>query len=302
MGLSLSVVSPAAETTVPTPPSAARAEDFSARIALFDYDVKADLSVKTAGTELRGNVTVDDIEFTGAPGREAGRVKAFLVRPAGQGPFAAILWVHWLGDPATTNRTQFLDEAVALAREGVVSLLVDAMWSQPRWYRNRRFEQDRADSIRQVIALRRGLDLLLAQPGVEPARCVFVGHDYGAMHGTLLAGVESRVPAYVLIAGTPSLLDWAFFAAKPVSMEVYVGDMRALELTDYLPQARSRSFFLQYAEKDEYVPLPKALAYFAATPEAKQLVIYGGATHAMVEVPAIRIDRDAWLRRVLGLK
>jgi len=48
--------------------------------------------------------------------------------------------------------------------------------------------------------------------------------------------------------------------------------------------------------------LPKALAYFAATPEAKQLVIYGGATHAMVEVPAIRIDRDAWLRRALRLR
>lgn len=257
--------------------------------------------METTGTESRGDVAVTDLAFAATPGDAAARTKAYLVRPAGAGPFAAILWVHWLGDPATTNRTQFLDEAVALAREGAVSLLVDAMWSRPHWYRERRFEADRADSIRQVVALRRALDLLLAQPGVDAARCACVGHDYGAMHGTLLAGVDSRVPAYVLIAGTPSLLDWAFYAAKPASMESYLADMRALELGDYLRQARKSAFFLQYAEEDNYVPLTRAMEYFAATPPAKQVAIYGGASHAMTEVPAIRADRQAWLRRMLQL-
>ena len=154
----------------------------------------------------------------------------------------------------------------------------------------------------QVIALRRAVDVLLAQPGIDPARCAFVGHDYGAMHGALMAGVETRVRAYVFIAGTPSLLDWAFYAGKPESMERYLAEMRPLELHGHLTRNARSEFFLQYAEKDEYVPLPKALEFLAAVSGPKRLTVYGGASHAMTEVPAIRADRDAWLRQELTLK
>lgn len=54
--------------------------------------------------------------------------------------------------------------------------------------------------IDETIEVRRALDLLLAQPQVNRKRIGFVGHDYGAMYGALVAGVEKRVKAYVLIA------------------------------------------------------------------------------------------------------
>jgi dienelactone hydrolase len=267
---------------------------------LFDYDRGAELTVTTLATVNRGEITVAEVELPGATG-EAPHVKAALVRPVGTGPFAAVLWVHWLGEAATTNRTEFLDEAVALAREGVVSLLVDAMWARPLWYQERKFEEDRDASIHQVVELRRALDALLAQPGVDPARCAFVGHDYGAMHGALLAGAETRVRAYVFIAGTSSLVDRAFYAAKPESMERYRAQMRPLELRDHLALNHRSSFLFQYAEVDEYVPLPKALEFLAAVSGPKRLIVYGGASHAMTEVPAIRADRRRWLRQELEL-
>src|SRR5437763_15068284 len=121
--------------------------------ALFRYDTAADLKVEEAGVEKQGTVSVHDLRFTPAPGRDP--VKAYLVTPEGKGPFAGILWVHWLGEPATTNRTQVLKEAVDLSQKGVVSLLVDAMWSAPSWSVQRVPEEDYATSIRQVIALRR---------------------------------------------------------------------------------------------------------------------------------------------------
>ena len=269
---------------------------------LFDYDQGADLALKTGATVSRGDVTVTEVAFAGSPHGEAPPVQATLVRPAGPGPFAAVLWVHWLGDPVTTNRTQFLEEATALAREGVVSLLVEAMWARPHWYKERTFETDRAASVRQVVELRRALDVLLAQPGVEAARTALVGHDYGAMHAALLAGVDSRVHAYVLVAGTPSLLDWAFYAAKPEVMTDYLAQMRPLELRDSLARNPRSEFLLQYAEKDEYVPLAKAVEFFAAVAGPKRLIVYGGASHAMTEVPAIRGDRAAWLRQQLALR
>ncbi len=37
----------------------------------------------------------------------------------GRGPHPAVLFVHWLGDPATTNHTEFEADARPLALLGV---------------------------------------------------------------------------------------------------------------------------------------------------------------------------------------
>jgi len=95
------------------------AKETASRAALFRYN-NAPVNVKEVSSEQRGDVTVRDITFSPAAGRE---VKAYLVVPKGNGPFAGILWVHWLGEEKS-NRTQFLDEAVELAPKGAVSLLV----------------------------------------------------------------------------------------------------------------------------------------------------------------------------------
>src|SRR5688572_24158509 len=148
-------------------------DELKARVPLFTYDTQAPFQLKEVAVEKREGATVRDITFVAAPDREP--VKAYLVVPVGAGPFAGVLWVHWLGEPKTTNRTQFLDEAVRLAPKGVVSLLVDAMWSTPKWYGSRIPEQDHENSLRQVIALRRAMDLLVSQPQVDKARIGFVG-------------------------------------------------------------------------------------------------------------------------------
>src|SRR5215470_9576428 len=187
---------------------------------LFAYDAKADLEFRETGAEKRGAATVRDVTFGAIPGGPP--IKAYLVVPDGPGPFAGVLWVHWLGEPKTTNRTEFLDEAAALAPRGIVSLLVDAMWSVPDWYKNRVPEQDYDNSIRQVVALRRAMDLLASRPGVDRARLGFVGHDYGGMYGMIAAGLDQRARTYVFVAVASSLNDWAFFARQPKSKTEYL--------------------------------------------------------------------------------
>src|ERR1700704_9303 len=89
----------------------------------FDYDQKAALGLKEIGVERRGDTSIYDITYASPKG---GLVPAYLVVPKGKGPFAAVIWGHWYWDNSSMrNRKQFLDEAVALAASGVVSLLTD---------------------------------------------------------------------------------------------------------------------------------------------------------------------------------
>jgi cephalosporin-C deacetylase-like acetyl esterase len=287
----------------------ARAEDTPAtrllqeRLPLFAYDRQASLGLDEKTVSDRGGVRVHDVSFVAVPGSPEGRITAFIVTPGSQlkRPCAGILWVHWLGNPATTNRTEFLEEAVALGRQGVVSLLVDAMWSKPEWYRSRVLEEDYANSIRQVVALCRALDFLRSFPDVDQARIGFVAHDYGAMYGTIAAAVHSGVRTCVWITPTASLTDWAFFVKKPASMEAYLKQNRVLELGDYLRATSGASTLTQFAGHDEYVTHERAAAFFAAANEPKQTHTYETAGHEMTAPVDIRMDRTAWLVKELGL-
>lgn len=85
---------------------------------LFDYDAERPPAIEIAGT----GVSVSDLTYRTAPDRE---VRAYLVAPAGDGPWAAILFLH----PGLGSRATFLAEAVTLAGMGAASLLVDAPWA-----------------------------------------------------------------------------------------------------------------------------------------------------------------------------
>lgn len=280
---------------IPLTAHAQPANEVAARSALFRYNDRAPLSVKEVSSEQRGDVTVRDITFSPGPGRET---KAYLVVPRGNGPHAGILWVHWLGEEKS-NRTQFLDEAVALAPKGAVSLLIDAMWSAPKWFGSRIPEKDYENSIRQVVELRRALDLLLSQSNVDKSRIGFVGHDYGAMYGMLMAGVDHRVNTFVFIAATQSLNDWAFLGPQPKSKAAYLKQNSNLELTDSLRQVKNASTLFQFGKADFYVSQADAAILFAAAREPKQRKLYE-ASHEM-ESKEIEKDRNEWLVKQLKL-
>src|SRR6476659_649447 len=171
----------------------------------FDYDAKAPLELKIVGTQKRGEATVYDITYASPKG---GVVPAYLVVPAnGKGPFAAIIWGHWYwSNSEMRNRKQFLDEAVALASAGVVSLLTDGPVARPGYVADNTplSEKRSTEEVQQVIDMRRGADLLLARKDVDPTRLAYVGHSYNASVGAILSGVDRRFKAFVLMAGPMS--------------------------------------------------------------------------------------------------
>ena len=157
--------------------TAAAASPTPAPESHFAYDPKAPLDAVTTGVETRGDVVIQDLTYASPKG---GRVPAYLVVPAGKGPFAAVVWgpVRREGAPARSRR-ELLDEAVVLARSGVVSLVTEPS----------------DDLDRQVVALRRGADLLLARPEVDPRRLTYAGpRDDGGVRAAL-EGVDRRFKA-----------------------------------------------------------------------------------------------------------
>lgn len=267
---------------------------------MFDYNQAAP-QVTTTGVERRGRVEVRDVTFPSPAGvREVG---AYLVTSEGEGPHAGILYVHWYEPEAhNSNRTQYLDEAVGMAERGAVSLLIDTMWSPLDWFRTRDRVEDYDASVRQVVELRRALDVLLAQPTVDPARIAVVGHDFGGMFGAVLAGNDRRARAHVIIAATPRFSDWYLLGTNlsEAEREAYTNWISPLDPSLHIRRASDAAFFFQFGTTDWFVPEARALEFYDAAPPDKRIAWYE-AGHE-VNTPEARRDRIEWLSEQLGLR
>jgi predicted esterase len=263
--------------------------------SVFEYDRAAPLDVKEIGTELRDDAAIRDITFVGL----TDPIKAYIVTPAaGSRSLAGLLYVHWLGERATTNRTEFLNEAVALANQGIVSLLVDTMWAEPKWYEKRVPEEDYDHAVRQVIELRRAMDLLLSQQGVDPRRIAYVGHDFGCMYGVVMGAVDRRASTYVLMTGTPHFIDWFLFSHQPKDLPAYRAQLAPLDPVRFVGQLAPATVFFQFASNDEYINGAASAEFYAAAKPEKHLATYD-AGHDLKKAEATS-DRVAWLMRRLS--
>ncbi|MBC5804709.1 MAG: hypothetical protein DLM53_05835 [Candidatus Eremiobacter antarcticus] len=255
--------------------------------------------MKTVSQHRDGLALVREVWFDSANGR---KIHAEIIAPAHTGrPRGAALFVHWLGDAKTTNLTEFHSDALTLAQHGCVSLLIDAMWARPHWYdRIRLPATDYARSIEQVIDLRRSLDLLVRQPAVDPRRIAFVGHDFGAMYGAVLSGIDPRPRWYVLMAGNPSFSEWYLLFPKlhpPKNRAAYLAQMAPLDPALYLSESHAEEFLFQFSRRDDYIPLSRALQFTNAAPLPRGLFLYE-SDHSL-HVPAAFDDRIGWLEKRL---
>jgi dienelactone hydrolase len=229
-------------------------------------------------------------------------MNAVVVTPAAAPKNApAVLWVHWLGEVATTNHTEFMSDAQALAKRGVVSMLVDMPWSQAKWFTDLRTpDDDYAATVAQVVSLRRALDCLSAVKGVDTNRIAYVGHDFGAMDGALLLAADPR-PAYaVLMAPTLSYWEWYLLGKQPADPGAYVARMSAFDLPGWLAQGKQKATLLQFGQNDEYVSQATGIALRNAVPNRDRTFKAYKLDHALDDVTA-HDDRVAWLAAHLGV-
>jgi len=278
----------------------------------FDYDDKVPLDVREVGRQCRGGVTVIDFTYTSHRG---GRVPAYLVVPAGRGPFAAILFGHWMmeGSPLM-NRREFIEEAVVLARSGAISLLIDAPLVRPEFVAEKdevRAQVQSAEASRQqVIDFRRGLDLLTARRDVDPTRIAYVGHSYDAHIGGILSAVEKRIGSFVLMAGGFSDEEYVFDpdntemqkVRQRIGVEILRDFFRKYAFDDpvhFIVHSAPASVFLQFGSEDKPIPEKLARHYYDLFSEPKKIEFYK-AGHALNS--EARTERVQWLVERLALR
>ena len=302
----------------PTPGAAAEPQEsgegnsktpYETLVHRFDEDSHSELDLRETNYEKRGSIMLIELNYSGAGGD---RVPAYLVLPRSGDNHPAIIWGHWLTkNSPLANKNEFLEEALLLARAGVVSLLIDAPQARHGFVEEKGLldsvKQQSEASEHQVIDLRRAVDLLFTRKDVDHKRIAYVGHSWDAHVGGILAGVENRICCYVLMASGYSDEE-DVFASPDDETRKELGDAAVREyFHDYafddpvyfIRHTETKSIFLQFGMYD-YVKRDRAQQYLSMfTSKDKQMQFYESGHELNA---AARLDRVRWLQKHLGFK
>jgi dienelactone hydrolase len=279
----------------------------AAHLTAYDAALPLDLREEDEPRDEDG-ATVHDVSWLSPFG---GRVSAWLVVPDGEGPFAGLVYLHG----SETWRDDFLDEALAMAHGGAVSLVLDAPFARTGDDRRAALlafedpEAERAMTVQAVVDVRRAYDVLAARDDVDPERLGFVGHSWGASLGVILAAVDPRPSTLVLITGRPSWTgflsasdeEWVARERERAGAEVwdrYLRLMAPLDAMAEIGNVDASRLYLQYGTADAVVPTEVSAELIEAASGARSDLYDAG--HALDD--AATADRVAWLVDRLGLE
>jgi dienelactone hydrolase len=268
-------------------------DDGDAESAVFAYDESVPTNVRDAGRVNRNYpVEVRDVSFA-IPG---GRAEGFLIVPPGDDPKPAVVYLHGQGG----DRGELLVPATWLAARGAVVLALSAPSGQAEPTQETgaaALDRERDLVVGDVVAARRALDVLAARDDVDDERLGFVGYSAGARTGTILAGVEPRFDALVLMsAGAAPVEDYVEAAPEELKDEVgrVLGEIDPLR---YAALEGDRAVLLQIGRTDEVVP-PEGLQAVEDAMAGAEVRRYA-AGHALNEVAfAEHLD---WLEEELEI-
>ena len=219
-----------------------------------------------------GKRLVQDVYLVSDDGSQT---RAFIIRPDKPQPnLGAVMFVHLLGPPPDNDREEFFEDALELADMNIVSLLVEAPWAEPEWFPGRKLEADVPNVLKYAALLQGEFRLLLAESRAAPERVAFVGHDFGAMYGTLLLKSEPTIHHAVLMAAVPDFADWFLLGRKlpALEQEAYRKKVSEIAASRYLRCANTSNVLFQFAESDRFVSRKQADEFLTGAPAQKQVM------------------------------
>lgn len=269
--------------------------------SLFACQAADPFELTVLAERVQDGARIQDISFKSPL---SGKVSAYLILPLTAQPRAGLIFGHW----GEGNRGEFVDESVVLARLGIVSFCLDASFRRPQAYEPEE-ALPKAD-LQWVLDVRRAVDLLQDRFVLSSEHIGYVGHSFGASFGGVVAGVEHRIKAYVLMAGVASATQVMRTSEHPLIVrereqtppEIWEAMLAAEAPYDacyYIGQAAPAALLFQFARHDDYVPAHEAKHYFELASEPKRIAWYEHCNHELSA--RARVDRTLFLCEQLGL-
>jgi dienelactone hydrolase len=276
---------------------AASEDFFETNRHLFDYDRQAPLDIQELSSRVANGLSLVEITYASPKG---GRVPATLIVPQEDGPFAGIVMQH----------SMELEYGMRYAHFGAVVIYVDPPSFRPQDTGPRGIltftEQDRDEQIQLIVDLRRAIDLLMARPDVDPQRIAYLGVSYGGAMGGLLAGIEDRLQAYVLVVG-----DGGFVTHETnpenrtmppdqfaIEYGPWIDAMWPIEPIHYVSHSSPSPILFQNAVRDQYTNVEDAIRYQETAGEPKEIIWYD-SDHWPLPDEAVA-DNARWLQQYIG--
>jgi dienelactone hydrolase len=293
-------VGPASPEAVALSLSTVDAED---NLALFEYDRSIPLDIQEERRWQEDGTVWIDFTYASPMG---GRVPARLVIPRGGGPFPGLILQH--GGPGMLEDMDSF--ARAFAGYGAVTIMITSPYRRPGGWVHTQYMgntwpmftyRDLEIKIQTILDLRRAVEILEERAEIDPDRLAYFGVSWGGSMGGLLAGVEHRLKAYVLVVGDgglvehtadpgPDGLDQHFSAG-------WAAEMWPTEPLHFVGRAAPAALLFQNGLYDTFVPPHDALRFYTAASEPKTIIWY----EAGHELPwSFVADAAGWLQPFLG--
>jgi pimeloyl-ACP methyl ester carboxylesterase len=269
--------------------------------SVFLYDQQVPVALTVLSERTQGGAIIQDVSYASPLG---GLASAYLISSPEPKPQAGLIFGHW----GEGDREEFVDEAVILARLGFVSLCLDAPFRRPVEYEPP--EEPAQMDLQWIIDVRRAVDLLLDRFTLQPERLGYVGHSFGASLGGVIAAIEHRIKAYVLMAGGYSATEIMRTSRHPgivktrndmtaEAFEAMLASEASYDACYYIGHAAPSHLFFQFARLDDFVSVKDGERYFELASEPKQITWYDNCHHELSK--EARLDRAAWLCEQLGV-
>ena len=186
------------------------AETYKAALPLYQYDKGQPLTPKVVETKTFPDCRMTRFSYLSS---HAQRIPALLFVPktaTTKHRVPCLILLHGLG----TNKEIMAGLARYAATLGYASLAIDEYGQGERASKTASKTLSAADLQQQlltgvpqtVVDVRRGLDYLGRRPEIDAKRLGLIGVSLGAIMGTVVSGVDTRVKATVLVSGGG---DWA---------------------------------------------------------------------------------------------
>ena len=266
----------------------------------FGYDAAAPLGYIDHGRVPGhpGLITVHDVSFRS----QAGLVQGYLLVPPGRERQPAVVFVHGSGG----DRRELLAQAAWLAARNVVTLTItEPSTSSPPapapGGAAATLRQIRDLQVRNVVAIRRAVDLLQSLPEVDPHRIGYLGWSAGAEADSTFVGCigpSGQGPRSPLSRRRVTRSPHSLRRRRPGLRAAVRQDLGSIDPIRYVAKARPGSVLLEDGTKDEIVPHTALLNIVHAAP-------HGTTVHWYAAPPALNRaayhDAFDWFARKLPI-